>query len=114
MRVAGDSGGATRQRTFHELVDPQLGGFEVHVGVHESGHYCCSTQVDGFVRLTLAPSGYDTVGNCKIGADPFLGDGGEDASPGHEEVGRLVAPGHRKGSQGCGRARHDEMLIVVR
>jgi hypothetical protein len=76
----------------------------MHVSVDESGDDGRTAEVDRFEGLTLAPSGYDTVGNCKIGGDPFLGDRGEDATSGYEQVGWFVAPGHRQGSQRCGRA----------
>ena len=104
MRITRNGGGAARQGTLHEFVDPQLGGFEVHVSVDESGDDGRTAEVDRFEGLTPAPTGHHAVSDGEVGGDPFLGDGGEDATTGHEQVGWFVAPGHRQGSQRCGRA----------
>ena len=63
MRVGGDGGRSQRQDGPDELVDPQLGRLQMHVGVDESRRQGGTIDVDDLMRVALTPSGDDAVGD---------------------------------------------------
>ena len=91
-----------RQHGAHELVDPELGRLEVHVGVHQPGGHGRAVEVDHLGRLPRAPSGHHAVGHGQVGDHPLPGRGRQDPAAAQEQVGRLVAAGH---GQDTGRGR---------
>ena len=57
--VRGARGRAVGQHRADELVDPELGGLEVHVGIDEAGRERGTGDVDLLERVALAPAGDD-------------------------------------------------------
>ena len=56
VRVGRHRGRAVGQHRADELVDPELGRLEVHVGVDETGRERRAGHVDGLARLAAGPS----------------------------------------------------------
>jgi hypothetical protein len=83
-----------RQYGADELVDPELGGLEVHVDVDEGGGERRSADVYGLVRLARAPTRDGPVCNGEIGCHPFSCAGHEDAATFEKEICRLVTARH--------------------
>ena len=78
VRVRGHCRRPVRQHGADELVDPELGGLEVHVDIHEGGGERRSAHVDGLVCLARAPTRDGPVRDGKIGRHPFSCAGHED------------------------------------
>ena len=101
VRVGRDRGGAVGQHAAHELVDPELGRLEVHVGVDEPGCERSTADVDDLDGVARTPPDDDAVADREVGVDPLPGGGHEDAPAGDEEVGRYRAAGSGDGAGGA-------------
>ncbi len=94
VRVGGDSGRPVREHGTDELVHPQLGGLEVHVGVDEAGRERGAGDVDDLDGVAAAPAGDHPAGDGEVGEHPFPGAGDEDPAACEEEVRRGVPACH--------------------
>ena len=70
-----------RQHGADELVDPELGGLEVHVDIHEGGGEGRAAYIDCLVCLARAPTRDGAVCNGKIRRHPLSCAGDEDGAP---------------------------------
>jgi hypothetical protein len=68
--VGRDGGGPPRQHAADELVDPELGGLEVHVRVDEARCERGPADVDGLHGLAGAPADDRAVGDREVGVEP--------------------------------------------
>ncbi len=92
VRVGHHRSGAVGQDGASELVDRQLGGFDVHVGVDEPGHEVRARDVLALPAV-VAPKPDDVaVLDGDVDVEPLLGEYGEHLSARQHEVGRLVTP----------------------
>jgi hypothetical protein len=86
---------AVRQNSPGELVNGQLGRFDVHVRVDEARNYVSPRNVDALAPVIAAESNDVTVFDGYVDIEPFLGEDGEHATAGQHEVGRLITPRDR-------------------
>ena len=66
------------------------------MGVHQSGGHGGAVQIDDFRGLSNTPSGHHAIGNGQVGGDPFPGGRRQHPAPAQQEIGRLIAAGHRQ------------------
>ncbi len=91
VRVSRHRRGAMREHGPDELIDPELGGLQVHVRVDEAGRQRGTGQVGDLPRVPRAPAGDHAICHGKVGVNPLPGAGYEDPAAGEEEVSGFVA-----------------------
>ena len=91
-----------REHGAHELVDPQLRRFEVHVGVHQAGRHRRAVEVDLLDGVPGAPARHDAIGDGQVGRHPLPARRREHPPAPEEQIGRRVTAGNR---QDVGRRR---------
>jgi hypothetical protein len=113
VRVGGDGRRAVRQHGADELVDPELGRLEVHVGIDERRRERAPGHVHDLVRVALAPPGDRAVGDRHCRVDPLARGRAEHAPSRDQQVGRLVAARDRDRPGRGGRTRHYRLRSTV-
>lgn len=68
----------------------------MHVGVNESRRQRGPGDVDGFVGVALAQPHDHPVGDCQGGSDELARGIGKHVSAGDQQIGGLLAAGHRQ------------------
>ena len=96
VRVGGHSRRPQWQHSADELVDPQLGRLEVHVGVDEAGRHRGAVEVDHVDGVPGAPTGHHAIGNGQVGRHPLPRRGRQDTPAAEKQIRRLIAPGDRQ------------------
>ena len=91
VRVGDDRRRPERQHEAGELVDEQLHGLEVHVGVDEARHDEAPGRVDHLGAVVLADPGDHAVGDRDVGVEPLAREDAEDAPAADDGVGGLVS-----------------------
>ena len=99
VRVGDDGGRAEREDEARELVHEQLRGLQVHVGVDEARDDVLAAGVDDLAAGVLAEAGHEAVADGHVGLEPLAREDGEDLAALDDDVGELVAAGHRESSR---------------
>ena len=101
-----DRGRAEGQHGADELVDPQLGGLEVHVRVHEPRHERGPRDIHGLYGLAGPPTGHAALGDGEVRGHPLTRPRGQHPSAAEKQVGGCLAPGHGEDPRADGAAGH--------
>jgi hypothetical protein len=95
VRVGDHRGCSVREHRPGELVNGQLGRFDVHVRIDEARNNVSTRNVDALAPVIAAESDDVAVFDGYVDIEPFLGEDGEHATAGQHEVGRLITPRDR-------------------
>ncbi len=91
VRIGDDGGRPEREDEPRELVDHELDRLEVHVRVDEAGHDVAPGRIERLAPSIAPEPGDDAVDDSDVGIEPLAREDRQDASPSHDEVGRLVS-----------------------
>src|SRR2546422_3693192 len=83
-------GGPVRKDGARELVDHELGRFDMHVGVDEARYEVGAGHVEPFTSLIAAEPHHVAVLDRAVHVEPFLREHREDLATGQHEIGRFV------------------------
>src|SRR5439155_10893511 len=96
VRVDHGGGGPEREHKAGELVQHQLRGLEVHVGVDEAGDDVAAARVQLLGPFVLAETGDEAVHDRDVGFEPLAREHRQDEAAAHDEIGGLVAARDRQ------------------
>jgi hypothetical protein len=95
VRVSDHGRRAVRENSSGELVDGELGRFDVDVGIDEAGNDISPRNVNALATVVAAESDDVTILDGYVDIEPLFGKDGEHATAGQHKVGRLITPRDR-------------------
>jgi hypothetical protein len=96
VRVSDDGRRSQREHEPRELVDHELHGLEVHVGVDEAGDDVLSRRIHDLGPVVRAEARDDAVDHRDVDLEPLACEDREHLPAPHDEIRRLVPATHRE------------------
>ncbi len=114
MRVGGHRRRSVHEYRADELVDPELGRFEMHMGIDHPGDQGSSADIDRLDRIPRPPADHSAVTDRHLGLQPFASRGYEHRPSDDQQVGGLVSASCSESTEGNGWAGHPPISAHLR